>query len=59
VKLWVDLSRTIRRAEVAQSTGDAERDVAIAQALKGFVISRAPPSNAPQPIRVIVSVRSL
>lgn len=59
VKLWVDPSRTIRRAEVVQTTGDAERDVAIAQALQGFVISRAPPPNAPQPIRVIVSVRSL
>jgi hypothetical protein len=59
VKLWIDPSRTIRRAELAQSTGDRERDTAITDVLKGFVISQVPPPNTPQPIRVIVAVRSL
>lgn len=59
VKLWIDPSRTIRQAELAQSTGDQDRDTAITDVLKGFVVSRVPPPNIPQPIRVIVAVRSL
>lgn len=59
VKLWIDPSRTIRHAELAQSTGDQERDTAITDVLQGFVVSRIPPPNSPQPIRVIVAVCSL
>ena len=59
VRLWIDPSRTVRHAELAQSTGDQARDVAIETSLQGFVISRVPPPNTPQPMRVIVSVRSL
>ncbi len=59
VKLWIDPSRAVRHAELAQSTGDQVRDAAIETALQGFVISRVPPPNTPQPVRVIVSVRSL
>lgn len=58
VRLWIDPSRTVRHAELAQSTGDQTRDGAIETALKGFMISRLPPPNTPQPVRVIVSVRS-
>lgn len=59
VKLWIDPSRTIQRAELAQSTGDLDRDAAITGVLRGFVVSQVPPLNTPQPIRVIVAVRSL
>jgi type II secretory pathway component GspD/PulD (secretin) len=59
VRLWIDPSRTVRHAELAQSTGDPARDAAIETSLQGFVISRDPPPNTPQPIRVILSVRSL
>ncbi|HEY0219534.1 MAG TPA: STN domain-containing protein [Afipia sp.] len=59
VKLWIDPLRTIRHAELAQSTGDRDRDTAITDVLQGFVVSRIPPPNTPQPIRVIVAVRSL
>ncbi len=59
VKLWIDPSRTIRHAELAQSTGDQDRDAAITGVLQGLVVSRVPPPNTPQPIRVIVAVRSL
>jgi hypothetical protein len=59
VKLWIDPTRIIQRAELAQSTGDPDRDTAITGVLQGFVVSRVPPANAPQPIRVIVAVRSL
>lgn len=59
LKLWIDPSRIIRHAELAQTTGDQERDTAIAGVLQGFVVSRLPPPNAAQPIRVIVAVHSL
>jgi hypothetical protein len=59
VKLWIDPSRTIRHAELAQSTGDQARDAAITDVLQGFVVSRVPPPNTPQPVRVIVAVRTL
>lgn len=59
VKLWIDPSRTVRRAELAQSTGDQTRDSAIETSLQGFVLSRVPPPNTPQPMRVVVSVRTL
>lgn len=59
VRLWVDPSRTVRKAELAQSTGDAERDAQIASLLEGLVLTRTPPANAPQPVRIVIVVRSL
>lgn len=58
VKLWVDPLRTISRAELAQSSGDAARDASIAEALRGLVLRKEPPEHAPQPIRVRIQVRS-
>ncbi len=58
VKLWIDPSRTIRRAEVAQTTGDPDRDAAIASTLQGLTISLSPPTGMPQPVRIIVAVGS-
>ncbi len=59
VRLWVDPSRTVRKAALAQSTGDGERDARIADVLQGMVLRRTPPANAPQPVRVVIVVRSL
>jgi hypothetical protein len=59
VKLWVDPSRTVRRAELAQSTGDTGRDLTIAEVLQGLVLRSGPPANTPQPVRVVIVVRSL
>jgi hypothetical protein len=59
VKLWVDPSRTVRRAELAQSTGDTGRDITIAEVLQGLVLRSGPPANTPQPVRVVIVVRSL
>ncbi|WP_249123822.1 MULTISPECIES: secretin and TonB N-terminal domain-containing protein [unclassified Bradyrhizobium] len=56
--LWIDPSRTIQRTELFKSSGDPERDAAVASALRGLVISRPAPSNTPQPIRVVIVVRS-
>jgi hypothetical protein len=59
VNLWVDPSRVVRKAELFKPTGDGERDTAIAGALQGLVISRPAPPNMPQPVRVVIVVRSL
>jgi hypothetical protein len=57
--LWIDPASTIERTELFRSTGDRERDVAVATTLHGVTISRPVPVNTPQPIRVVIVVRSL
>jgi hypothetical protein len=57
--LWIDPSRAIQRTELFRSTGDQERDVAVAAALHGLAISRPAPANTPQPVRVVIVVQSL
>lgn len=59
VDLWVDQSRVIRKTEVFRSTGDRGRDMAIAEALQGVVIRQDAPERTPQPVRVVIVVRSL
>jgi hypothetical protein len=59
VKLWVGSSRIVQRIELFQSTSDRDRDASIAKALQGLVVSRAAPANTPQPVRVLVTVRSM
>lgn len=57
--LWIDPSRTVQRTELLRSTGDQERDTAVASALRGLTISRPAPTNTPQPVRVVIVVKSL
>jgi hypothetical protein len=59
VNLWVDSSRKIRTVGLLRSTGDAARDASIPLALQGVVLSLAPPANTPQPVKVVITVRSL
>lgn len=59
IRLWIDPQRTVRRAELAQSSGEAGRDASIVETLHGLVLRREPPANAPQPVRVVIVVRSL
>jgi hypothetical protein len=59
IRLWIDQSRTITRAELFRSSGDNERDAAIAGTLDGLVIREASPANTPQPVALMISVRSL
>lgn len=59
VGLWLDPQRTVRRAEILQSTGQQERDAAVVAALRGLVVSRTAPDSMPQPVRVVVVVRSM
>ncbi|MBR0869797.1 energy transducer TonB [Bradyrhizobium tropiciagri] len=57
--LWIDSSRTILRTQLLRSTGDQDRDAAVATALRGLTVSRATPANAPQPVRIAIRVTSL
>lgn len=57
--LWIDPARTIERTELFRSTGDRERDAAVAATLRGVTISRPAPANMPQPVRVGIVVNSL
>ncbi len=59
VKLWVDQSRTVQRAELSRSTGGKERDTTVVSALQGLVLSQPAPANTPQPIRFMIAIRSL
>ncbi|WP_245331918.1 STN domain-containing protein [Bradyrhizobium sp. NAS80.1] len=54
--LWIDPSRTVRKAALLHSTGDDARDSAITTTLQGLTISRPTPADAPQPIRAVVAV---
>src|SRR5262249_28647110 len=56
--IWIDGSRTIERTKLHQSTGDPDRDDAVATALRGVTISRQAPANMPQPVRVSIVVQS-
>lgn len=57
--LWIDPSRTVKRTELFRSTGDQDRDAAVAATLRGLTISRSAPVNTPQPVRVVIVVKSL
>jgi hypothetical protein len=57
--LWIDSARTIERTELFRSTGDRDRDAAVATALRGVTVSRPTPANTPRPVRVVIVVRSL
>lgn len=58
VDLWIDPSRAIERARLQQSTGDPDRDAAVAAALRGTTMSKPAPANMPRPVRVAITVRS-
>ncbi|WP_020175915.1 STN domain-containing protein [Methyloferula stellata] len=59
LKIWIDGTRSVQKTEIFQSTGDRDRDVAIAAALHGILLSQTAPANTPQPVRISVSVRAL
>jgi hypothetical protein len=56
--LWIDSARVIQKTALLQSTGEADRDAAVTAALQGLTTSRAPPANAPLPVRVVIVVKS-
>ena len=59
VKIWISDDGAVRDAELVQGTGDTGLDSAIEQALSaGFRISRAPPVDMPQPVRLRITSRT-
>lgn len=59
LELWIDPLRTVQRIDVVHSTGNERRDTAVAKVLRGLIVSRPTPANTPQPVRVVIVVRSL
>lgn len=60
VWLWLTPSGALQRAELVDSTGDAQTDTALRDALNRFPGTRNPtPPGLPQPMRVLVSNRLL
>lgn len=60
VQLWLTPSGTLQRAELVDSTGDAQTDAALRTALSRFPgTGTAPPAQLPQPMRVLVSNRMM
>ena len=57
--IWVDPARTIDRTELFRSTGDRDRDAAVTATLRGLTISKPAPANMPQPVRLVIVVKSL
>jgi hypothetical protein len=59
VKVWVNPSRTIERAELQGSTGDRERDSTITGTLRGLMLNESAPPNTPQPMLFMISISAL
>ncbi len=58
VELWLTPGGGLQRAELLESTGDAQTDQALRDALNRFPgTASAPPPRLPQPVRVLVSNR--
>lgn len=59
VKIWLTANGGIKRYRLIGSTGNAERDAKVKQALDSMpAISEAPPSDMPQPVKLRVTARS-
>jgi protein TonB len=59
LSVWVNSDGSVNRAELAGSSGKPDVDQAIRAALPGlrFSVSKAPPENMPQPLKVRVTSR--
>lgn len=58
LRVWLGRDGTVQRAELAQSTGNADVDALLKQTLLQVAALReAPPEDLPQPIRIRVTAR--
>jgi hypothetical protein len=57
--IWIDPAQTVERTKVSRSTGNDDRDAAIATTLRGLTVSQPAPPSMPQPVRVAIVVRGL
>ncbi|MEM7469042.1 MAG: TonB family protein [Pseudomonadota bacterium] len=59
VKIWINNDGAVQEAQLVQGTGDSGLDSAIERALSaGFRISRAPPAEMPQPVKLRITSRT-
>jgi TonB family protein len=59
VRLWIGPDGIVEGSELVRGTGDAELDDALARALgNGLRMSRAPPEDLPQPIKIRITSRT-
>ncbi|QUS40539.1 hypothetical protein RPMA_18145 [Tardiphaga alba] len=57
IEIWIAASGAFQRASLVGSTGDAERDRAVVEALSGVSLRMAPPPDSPQPFILSVGAR--
>ena len=57
LRFWIGPTGAILRPELLGSTDNAERDAAIAEALRQVTLSPPPPIGMPQPITMVVAPR--
>jgi TonB family protein len=57
LKLWIRRDGQVIDLAAADSSGDAHRDLAIAQAVRGLKISAPPPEGLPQPVVLTITSR--
>lgn len=59
VKVWLDSSGKVERAQLVDSTGDAKTDEVLKNALNGMRALRdGPPADMPQPMKIRVTSRA-
>lgn len=58
LKLWIGSSGEVERLVTADSSGDRERDLAVANIVRQVVISAPPPEGLPQPVVLVVRSRA-
>ncbi|MDG2527266.1 TonB family protein [Caulobacter endophyticus] len=57
LRLWIDPRGLVTEMAAADSSGDARRDLAIAEAMRGLRISAPPPEGLPQPVVLTITSR--
>ncbi|GGF06543.1 hypothetical protein GCM10011611_10060 [Aliidongia dinghuensis] len=58
MRLWLDPSGTVSRADLLSSTGDPVRDRRLHETLVGSGVGTPPPVALPQPVIVVILPRS-
>jgi TonB family protein len=57
VRIWLGGDGRVQKVDLAGSTGDADLDGNIRNALAGITLTQPPPQDMPQPVRLRISSR--
>ncbi|KSB90003.1 hypothetical protein AS593_11295 [Caulobacter vibrioides] len=57
LRLWINPNGQVTEMAAADSSGDARRDLAIVEAIRGLRISAPPPEGLPQPVVLTITSR--